>query len=304
LNGTPRLANALQGMAAEECQFTSGEARATAELQAYIDSFSTEQDAGIDLRRPLVKNTAQGALRSKASIKAGLRSIEAEAGVRPFFLNHQSRMPACLADPAVQTALQGDYGVPVLAYGRATNTDPAQKRWRELEAELQRYAGPLLRSLPGGLPPPQVAAVPQVFLSYCHEKEERVWFNRTVRHLKGLEQAGKIKLWTDQLIYVGRDWDKEIHRAMNSQFAVLLITPGFMASPYIQEKELPHLIQRAEDAQTHVIPVLAIDCTFDVVPWLKAHQILAGAKPLADMGRKANSALKTLCEKILKPPTP
>ena len=76
------------------------------------------------------------------------------------------------------------------------------------------------------------------FISYCHE-DYRMFRDFRV-HLKAIERAFKLDLWADSRIEAGYYWNDEIRDAIrSSDLFVLLTSPGFIASDYIYDKEIP-----------------------------------------------------------------
>ncbi len=91
---------------------------------------------------------------------------------------------------------------------------------------------------------------PELFgsVSYAHDDERLV--NEFLRLMKprcaSLRQC-TLNSWTDRTILLGQDWRDEIDLAIgNSDFGILLISPSFLASPFITEVELPALLARTE----------------------------------------------------------
>ncbi len=96
---------------------------------------------------------------------------------------------------------------------------------------------------------------PQLFISYAHE--DRAWCERIRKYLKPAEDAGSIRIWVDGRIDPGQTWEAEIEDNLaRSAIALLLVTPNFLASRYIKDKELPWLLTRRAHDKLEIVPVL------------------------------------------------
>src|SRR5256885_9955929 len=82
---------------------------------------------------------------------------------------------------------------------------------------------------------------PTVFVSYSHKDES--WKNKLLPQLHALERAGiDMRVWHDRKIDGGDQWYPEIQEAMaNAAVGVLLISPDFLASGFINKEEVPYL---------------------------------------------------------------
>jgi len=121
------------------------------------------------------------------------------------------------------------------------------------------------------------AAVPLVerghklFVSYSHK--DRQYLDRLLVHLRPLERAGKIELWSDNKIRVGDRWRAEIQTALErSTVAVLLLSADFMASEFIVQDELPPLLKAAEERGVRILPLVVKPCRFLRDPSLSQFQ--------------------------------
>jgi TIR domain len=111
----------------------------------------------------------------------------------------------------------------------------------------------------------------KVFISYSHADKE--WLERLRRHLKPLERDGRLDCWCDSHIRPGDDWKQEIQNALDTaQVAVLLISADFFASDFIDETELPPLLDAAKAKGVRILPVILSASRFARNPALARFQ--------------------------------
>src|SRR3954454_14619457 len=95
----------------------------------------------------------------------------------------------------------------------------------------------------------------KVFISYSHADKE--WLERLKRHLKPLVREGNLDCWDDTHIRPGDNWKQEIQNALDTaQVAVMLISADFFASDFIDEAELPPLLDAAKAKGVRILPVI------------------------------------------------
>jgi len=145
----------------------------------------------------------------------------------------------------------------------------------------------------------------RIFVSYSHRDHEDTTLVRQVfTHLHGLRQSfPDLEIWIDQkMIRVGDQWLPEIDQALTAaDLAVMVISPEFLASPFITQQELSRLLKRRNEAGLRLVPILLGSCRWP--EWLAATEIRPrGDLALAEIHAKdptaVDRALKQVMEEI------
>ncbi len=102
--------------------------------------------------------------------------------------------------------------------------------------------------------PPQPKPI-EIFFSYAHEDEALL--ERLLKHLSSLKDENLISGWYDREISGGTEWEPEILKHLNSAgIILLLVSPDFMASDYINSTELKRAMERHQAKEARVIPII------------------------------------------------
>lgn len=113
---------------------------------------------------------------------------------------------------------------------------------------------------------------PTIFISYSHK--DVAWRDHLATHLRALQLQDSLTFWTDEDIGMGEDWLEKIQDAMNTaSVAVMLVSPDFLASGFIIREEVRRLLERREQDQMPVFPILVRPCVWKRVPWLARLQM-------------------------------
>jgi hypothetical protein len=109
-----------------------------------------------------------------------------------------------------------------------------------------------------------------VFVSYSHA--DRSWAERVRLHLAVMERRGFVDVWSDRRIRIGSDWKSEIDRALTeAKIAVLVVSPNFLASEFIWEKEMDLIVQHLANGMS-VFPLITRPCAWQLEPILASLQ--------------------------------
>jgi hypothetical protein len=82
-------------------------------------------------------------------------------------------------------------------------------------------------------------------------------------HLKIFNKGRLVSTWYDREIKAGSDWNSAIEEHLRSSDVILLIvSTAFLASDYIDGKELSVAIERSDAGQATAIPIILEECAW------------------------------------------
>lgn len=152
------------------------------------------------------------------------------------------------------------YAIPFDHAGFAPLRQALHRQWEETLSQLPPGEEPKMRPL-------------QIFISYAHEDE--AFKDKLVGMVAGLQRRGIIDAWQDRLIEAGDEWYPAIQAAMDDcDLALLLVSMDFINSRFIQEEEVPRLLQRRIEEGMRVIPIIIRPCLWTSEPALSGLQAL------------------------------
>jgi tetratricopeptide (TPR) repeat protein len=104
-----------------------------------------------------------------------------------------------------------------------------------------------------------MAAEPTKAISvfYSYAQEDAGLRDELDKHLGTMKRLQQIVGWHNRDIQAGTEWDKEIDEHLNAaQIILLLISPDFVASDYCYSIEMKRALERHNNGEARVIPVI------------------------------------------------
>lgn len=163
-------------------------------------------------------------------------------------------------------------------------------------------------------------AEPQVFICYARADnksphEAGRWLDRVMSMLGPLNIQG-IRIWSDQDVKPGADWQQDLQQALRkARVAILLISQAFLNSDFIRNSELPVLLMRAKEGGLKILPIILEESMFHAAkfkypdPNTGPHEALLSSlqtvnppdEGLKDLKKaKQNKILKQVGDMVLK----
>jgi hypothetical protein len=136
----------------------------------------------------------------------------------------------------------------------------------------------------------------KVFVCYSHQDRDELQLLREHICSAGLGWEP----WDDSEIPSGTDWQKTIEATLReARAAVLLVSASFLASKFIQERELPLLLRQSKNDRFRLIPV-QVRTTLPVHPLSHIQFLNDPNSPVSDMERSEKERLwARLAEQLL-----
>lgn len=109
-----------------------------------------------------------------------------------------------------------------------------------------------------------------LFISYSHE--DRECLERLTQYINE-KDCPHVKIWHDEAISLGTPWDEKIRQKLDdSQIILLIISPSFLKSIYINNVELITALEKQQQGICRVIPIFAKTCDLESHPKLLSTQ--------------------------------
>ena len=101
-----------------------------------------------------------------------------------------------------------------------------------------------------------------LFISYSHK--DREFLNELIKHLAVLESNGVLEKWSDLELVAGDEIDTEIlNRLKSCDLVAFLVSPDFLNSWNCYEVELKSTLERLENHNVRIIPIIVRTCLWE-----------------------------------------
>lgn len=191
-----------------------------------------------------------------------------------------------------ETRVEEQMRLEPLVAEKARERDRVETEIRQLEAAAglppaaapsdAAHAAPVPASPPAAaLSPTARSGPPRLFYSYAHEDESLR--DELAKHLKLLERQGVLASWHDRSIEAGTDWDQTIaQQLLDADIILLLVSVDFLASDYIWSQELKVALERHENGEARVIPIILRPTDWTTAPFSHLQALPRDARPVTD----------------------
>ncbi len=138
----------------------------------------------------------------------------------------------------------------------------------------------------------------KIFISYAHEDE--YYKDELLKRLKPFESKGKIKCWHDKLIDPGENRINCIIKAINDcELILFLVSPDFLSSDHIENIEKKIALERNNEGEVRIIPVILRHCTLTDSGLSKFQALPKNGKVLSTL-ESLDEGLFNIVEEIAK----
>jgi hypothetical protein len=129
-----------------------------------------------------------------------------------------------------------------------------------------------------------------LFISYSHKDE--LLRAALGDHIAALQRDGIISTWHDRQIVAGQDWAGEIDSELEqADIIICMVSAGFLASSYCQDKELKRALERHDAGEALVIPVIVRPSDWISSPLGRLQALPAGAKAVTKWSNRDEAFL-------------
>lgn len=135
----------------------------------------------------------------------------------------------------------------------------------------------------------------------CYANEDDRMVKQLKDHLSSLEKNKYITIWDCGNIVPGTEWQQTINTYLaQAQIILLLISSSFLASDFCYKVEVQCAIERHEQKQVRVIPIILRPVHWEVPPIDKLQPLPTNAKPISSHWKSRDEGFTNVVKGILE----
>ncbi|MEO1263070.1 MAG: SUMF1/EgtB/PvdO family nonheme iron enzyme [Bacteroidota bacterium] len=138
--------------------------------------------------------------------------------------------------------------------------------------------------------------IPHIFIAYA--RKDKTALDKLRTHLNILQRRKLCRIFFDGEITPGEHWDsrlkEELHRA---DIFVLLVSEDFLDSDYVNEVELPKILEKQKNNECEVIPVILRDCLWTWTELGELQAVLDDGQPIEETNGYGGAA-RAIAKKV------
>jgi internalin A len=118
-------------------------------------------------------------------------------------------------------------------------------------------------------------------LFYIYSHKDEALRDQLATRLKLLERQGFIDSWHDRQITAGDEWREKLDKNLDqADIILLLISSDFLASDYCYEIEMKRALEKHNNSESIVIPIILRDCSWQQSPFGKLQALPENGKAI------------------------
>ncbi len=148
-----------------------------------------------------------------------------------------------------------------------------------------------------------------IFIAYSRKDEN--YLIELKKYVIPLERRKSINFWYDGEIKPGEVWEEEIKKQLHkADIVILLVSANSIASEYFYEKEVADALERHNNNETIVIPIILKNCAWNLTPLFDLQALPKNGKPISNwkddsdaytyIVHKLNERIETILDKRLE----
>ena len=131
-----------------------------------------------------------------------------------------------------------------------------------------------------------------LYIFCCYARSDQWYLLELKNRLIPLQRAGLIIVHADVDISPGEVWEPKIdHYLDTAHLILLLVSPDFIASEYCYSKEMVRALERHNEGNARLIPIIVRPVDLRRVPFYKIQSLPTDAKPVAKWESKDDAFL-------------